>query len=149
MALAVRRGWDPFNSLVRQMDRDFDNLIRRSFGGEAVRGFVPAANVTRDGTDVVLQLELPGIEPSNVDVEVSGGRLVISGKREESSEQEASGVLVREIRAGEFRREFALPEGVGAEQLEADYDKGMLTVRVHDVVRPAAEPKKIEVRSDS
>src|SRR5690625_4768567 len=111
MTLAVRRGWDPYNSLIRQMDRDFDKLVRRSFGGRnSAQGFVPAANVTREGTDVVLQLELPGIDASDVDVEVSENRLVISGKREDETEQEQSGVLVREIRSGEFRREFALPD---------------------------------------
>jgi HSP20 family protein len=152
MALAVRGSvWDPFNSLVRQMDRDFDNLIRRSFGGRGgAHGFVPAVDVERDGSDVLIKLELPGVDvDKDVDVEVSEGRLTISGQRSSestSSDDERSGVVVREIRTGAFRREFALPEGVGADQVEAGYDRGVLRVRVRDVVRQAASPTKVVVR---
>jgi HSP20 family protein len=141
--------WDPFTSLVRQMDADFDALMRRTFGGEGrVSGFVPAADVSKVGNDVIITLELPGVDVENdVDVEVADGRLVVSGRRSEEYQDEQEGVLVREIRVGEFRREFALPEHVTADQIEADYDRGLLRIRVRDVAKPAAEPKKIAVHS--
>lgn len=144
MALDARRGWNPVNTLVRQIDRDFDNLIRRSFDARGTQGFVPAANVVRDGSDVVVKLELPGLDPAEVDVEVSEGRLVISGKRTEETTED-NGVLIREIRGGAFRREFALPEGVGGEQVEAGYDRGVLKIRVRDVVRQETGPTKVEI----
>jgi HSP20 family protein len=149
MALAVRSMWDPFTALVRQMDADFDALMRRTFGGEGrVSGFVPAADVSKVGNDVVITLELPGVDVENdVDVEVAEGRLVVSGRRSEEYQGEQEGVLVREIRSGEFRREFALPEHVSADQIDADYDKGLLRIRVRDVAKPAVEAKKIEVHS--
>ncbi|GGM76080.1 hypothetical protein GCM10012275_53480 [Longimycelium tulufanense] len=150
MTLVRRSIWDPFTSLVRQMDREFDSLVRRAFGpgaGTEVTGFVPAANIAREGSDVVITLELPGIDVErDVDVEVAGGRLVISGRRTEEHEDTEGGLVVRELRSGEFRREFALPEDVSADRVEADYDRGLLRVRVRDIARPAVSPAKIKIR---
>lgn len=149
MAIAVRGSvWDPFTALVRQMD-DFDSIVRRAFGGGrgGTTGFVPAADVTREGGDVLITLELPGVDTKDVDVEVLRNRLVISGHRAEQTQTEQGGVLVRELRSGEFRREFALPEGVSADQIDAEYDRGLLRVRVRDVVRPADTPTKVAVRN--
>ncbi len=138
MALAVRSMWDPFASLVRQFEADF---------ARPTAAFVPAADVVRDGGDVVVTLELPGVDvEKDVDVEVHDGRLVISGRREEQTSSEENGVLIRESRSGAFRREFALPEHVTADSVEADYDRGLLKIRVREVAKPKAEPKKIAVR---
>lgn len=137
MALAVRSMWDPFGSLVRQFEADFARPTT----------FVPTADVVRDGGDVVVTLELPGVDvEKDVDVEVSDGRLLVTGRRHEQTTDEKNGVIVRESRTGEFRREFALPEHVTAEHVEADYDRGLLKIRVKDVAKPKAEPKKITVR---
>jgi HSP20 family protein len=151
MAIAVRgSAWDPFVTLVRHTDSDFDTLVRRAFGParRSATAFVPAADVTKDGNDVVVTLALPGVDvEKDVDVEVREGRLAITGRGAERHESDQDGVLVREIRSGEFHREFTLPRGVTADRVEADYDKGLLKVRVREVVRPAAQPTKIKVRA--
>jgi len=129
--------WDPFGSLVRQLEAD----LGRS------NTFVPTADVVREGGDVVVTLELPGIDvEKDVDVEVSEGRLVVTGQRHEEKSAEENGVIVRESRSGSFRREFALPEHVTADDIEADYDRGLLRIRVREVAKPKAEPRKITVR---
>src|ERR1700743_240468 len=150
MAIAVRgSAWDPFTTLVRQFDADFDTVVRRSFG-PARRfgtGFVPAPDVAKDGKDVVVTLALPGVDVAkDVDIEVAEGKLTIAGRGTQRNESDQDGVLFREIRSGEFRREFTLPRGVTADRVEADYDKGLLKVRVSEVVRQPAEPAKIKVR---
>lgn len=154
MAIALRGStWDPFSALVRQFDADFDVVARRAFGPRQrveATSFVPAVNVAKDGTDVVLTVELPGVDPEqDVDVEVTQGRLVISGRRAERHSSDSEGVLVRQIRTGAFRREFGLPKGVTAEQVTADYDRGLLTVRVRDVTAAPVEPAKIKVEIGS
>lgn len=149
MALTVRSMWDPFGSLVRQLDSDFDSMIRRSFGsGGQPAPYIPTADVVRDGADVVITLEVPGVDIENdVNVEVAEGRLVITGERSEQTSKEEGGVLIRESRSGSFRREFALPEHITADDIEADYDRGLLKIRVHGVSKPKVEPRKIQVRS--
>ena len=146
MALVRRSSWDPFGNLVRQLDRDFDNLTRRFAGGPGVEGFVPATDVERDGSDVVIRVELPGVDVANdVDVEVADGRLSISGRRSGEQTRSEGSVLLREIRTGAFRREFNLPEGVTAEQVDARYEKGVLEVRVREVSKPETGPTRIEI----
>ncbi|HEX4703505.1 MAG TPA: Hsp20/alpha crystallin family protein [Pseudonocardiaceae bacterium] len=150
MAIAVRgTAWYPFTTQLRQFDTGFDTLVRQAFGPvRRPAGFVPAADVAKDGNDVVVTLALPGVDvDSDIDVTVTDGRLAITGRRAEQHESDQNGVLVREIRSGEFRREFTLPRGVTADQVEADYDRGLLKVRVREVVRPTPEPAKVKVRN--
>lgn len=139
--------WDPFTALSR-MDSEFDDLVRRTWGTPQSAGFVPAVDMVRDGSDVLITLELPGVDIENeVDIEVAPRRLTISGERSTESERTEGHVMVRELRSGAFRREFALPEHVGADDVEAGYDRGMLTVRVRNVARPQPEPTKVAVTS--
>jgi HSP20 family protein len=150
MAIAVRSVWDPFGALVRQRDGEFDRLVRRAFGPGAATGFVPAADVVRDGADVVVTLELPGVDIDNdVQVEVVEGRLRVSGTRGEQKSSEKDGIVVRETRSGSFHREFALPEHVTADDVDADYDRGLLKIRVRGVSKPKVEPRRIQVRSSA
>lgn len=146
--------FDPFSVLSR-MDRDFDDLVRRQLGGgrQAVRamsGFVPAVEVVRDGQDVLVRVELPGVDiERDVSIEVDRGKLVLSGERRDQHEEDSEGVLVRELRYGQFRREFALPPGVSPEQVEATYDAGLLDVRVRGVVAPEPSVVKVPITTGS
>lgn len=138
--------WDPFTALAR-LDTDVDDLVRRTWGaGSAASGYVPAVDIVRDGGDVLITLELPGIDvEKDVEIEVAPRRLTISGERTSESETTEEGYVVREMRSGSFRRAFALPEHVTADDVEAGYDKGLLTIRVHGVTRPQPEATRIAV----
>jgi HSP20 family protein len=138
--------WDPFTALAR-FDREFDELVRRGWSGQpaaARAGFVPPVELVTRGSDVLIRLELPGVDVErDVEVEVDNGRLVIKGERQAV---ETDGTfLVRELRYGSFRREFALPEGVTAENVEAQYDHGMLEVVVREAVRRQPEPQQVRI----
>lgn len=141
MAMTI---WDPFTMLAR-IDSEFDELVRQTWGGRSQQtGYVPAVDMARDGADVVITLELPGVDVErDVDIEVAQGRLTIRGERKEVLENTDQGrqVLVRELRYGSFRREFALPETVGPEAVQASYDRGLLHVRIKDLAKPAVAHK--------
>jgi HSP20 family protein len=137
--------WDPFTALAR-LDDEFDELVRRTFGTTSYQ-YVPPVEMATDGSDVVITLELPGVDPGQVDIEVADGRLTVSGERQERAETNRGKVLVRELRYGAFRRTFQLPEGVTADQIEAEADNGLLRVRIKDVTRPVEPPRKIEIRT--
>src|SRR2546421_1646136 len=137
--------WDPFTALAR-LDDEFDDLVRRSFG-TAQYHYVTAVELSTEGNDVVITLELPGVDVDDIDIEGAEGRLTISGERRDTREETKGKVLVRELRYGGFRRTFQLPEGVTPEQVEAESDKGLLRVRVKDVTKPVVPPRKIGIRS--
>lgn len=144
--MAVTR-WDPFTALAR-FDREFDELVRRGWGGAAANraGFVPPVEMIVRDSDVVIRLELPGIDVENdVDVSVDKNRLVIKGERRDQRTEENASYLHRELRYGAFRREFALPEGVTAEAIEASYDQGMLEVVVHEAIQPEPQPQPVKI----
>jgi HSP20 family protein len=123
LSLWTRR--DPF--------AEFDALVRRFAvpAQPATRGFVPAADVARDGEDALVRLELPGLDAEkDVTVEIDGGRLVVRGERRDERSEDRDGRTVREVRYGSFRRSFGLPAHVTSDAVTASYDAGVLTVRV-------------------
>ena len=115
--------------LRRDPLREFDGLIRAAFGPTAPErvSFSPAVESHRDGDDAVIRLELPGVDvEKDVNVEVKGRVLVVSGERQDQSE----GSRFSQFRYGSFRRTFRLAPQVTAEDVSASYDAGVLTVRV-------------------
>lgn len=127
--LSLRNSWlSPF--------AEFDALFRPLVSDIARTGFTPAAEVSRDGDDALVSLELPGLDPENdVTVEVEAGALVVRGERRDEREGERDGRRLREVRYGSFRRSFTLPKHVTGEDVTASYDKGVLTVRVAGAYR--------------
>jgi HSP20 family protein len=129
---------------------EFDSLVRRAFGPVATvparTGFVPAAEVTRDGDDALVSVELPGVDAaSDVAVEVDGDKLVIRGERRDQRSEQRDGRTVREVRYGSFRRSFALPAHVTSDAVSASYDAGVLQVRVVGAHAAASGARRIPV----
>lgn len=97
-------------------------------------GFSPAAEITKDGDDAVVRLELPGVDvDKDVTVELDGNDLVIRGERRDkyaSDDTTKDGRTLREVRYGSFRRSFTLPAHVTGDAISASYDAGVLIVRV-------------------
>lgn len=119
----------PYRTVNVDSFRDFDSLVRQAFGPSATGGFQPAAEVTRDGDDAVVRLELPGVDvASDVHVEVKEHRLVLTGERRDERAEQTRGI--REFRYGSFSRSFRLPAHVTADDVTASYDAGVLAVRI-------------------
>jgi HSP20 family protein len=137
--------WDPFTALAR-LDSTFEELIQHSFGAQTQQ-YVPGIDMATDGGDVVIRMELPGVGPDEVDIEVTNHVLTICGNRKDTIDQQRGRLLVRELRYGAFQRSFQLPAGVDVDRVEAVFDKGVLTVRVKEVARVAEQPHKIPIRS--
>lgn len=112
-----------------------DRFVREFFGpataGDWATGINPAVEVTRDGEDAVIRVDLPGVDADkDVTVEIDRGRLVIRGERRDERAEEAHGRKISEVRYGAFHRSFALPTHVTGDAVSAAYNAGVLTVRV-------------------
>ncbi|MEB3020305.1 Hsp20/alpha crystallin family protein [[Mycobacterium] crassicus] len=111
-------------------------------------GWRPAAEITKDGDDAVVRLELPGVDVDNdVTVELDAGRLVIRGeRRDEHAETDPTDAnrTLREVRYGSFRRSFTVPARVTGDAISASYDAGVLTVRVAGV-HAGSQPQRITI----
>ena len=125
--------FDPF---TRDFQRQF---VRHAFGSASA---LPLDVVRHEG-DVTLKLDVPGIDPEQLEVTVDRGILTISGKREEER-TENDKFFVRERTMGTFTRRLRLPETLNADAVEASYANGVLEVRIP--VLEQAKPRKIEIR---
>jgi HSP20 family protein len=124
--------------------RDFDRLVRRTFGpafGASSGSALPMDTVRRDG-ELVLRFDVPGIDPEKIDVTVNRGVLTVSATREEER-TEGESPVVRERLFGSFTRSVRLSDNLDADSIEASNHDGVLEVRIP--VREEAKPRKIEV----
>lgn len=128
------------------VDRLFRTFWEAPVTAGSAKGFAPAADVAREGDDLVARFDLPGIDPEkDVTVEVEGRRLVVRGERQDTRDENAAGRRVREVRYGSFRRTVALPVTVDPSAVSASYDAGVLTVTVAGVYA-GTSPTRIEVQ---
>lgn len=142
--------WDPFRDLV-SIQGEMNRLFGRAFtGAEPTRpatagAWIPSMDVFETEDKVVANLELPGIEPGEVEVSVEESTLTVSGTRAFSNEVNEDRYRRIERRYGAFSRSISLPQSVDADGVEATFDKGVLTIEVRKVEK--AKPKKIEIRA--
>ena len=148
-------GMEPFgmSSLadVRdEMNRLFEGFLTRSAlppawqEGQQPTEWLPAIDVSETDAQIQVRVELPGIDPADVNVNVSEDRLVISGEKQSTKTASGNGFSHREIRCGAFSRSIPLPETVDPAKVSAKYDKGMLTFEM--TKSPASASRKVPVQ---
>jgi len=126
------------------MNRLFDTFFR-SDNGSSVRRWVPPTDLTEDGDDMVMKLDLPGLSEEDVTVEVEGNVLTVSGERRDEREEKDGNVFRTERSYGKFSRSFTIPEGTDPEQIRGAFDKGVLELRIP---KPAEQkPHRIQIGS--
>ena len=147
MTLPVRRSvgqadrWNPlrdFEDLYQQVDRLTQSALGTAPDG---RPWLPAGDLSETDDAYLVEIELPGVRREDVDIELYGRELVITG---ELKEQERKGLLRRRTRrVGEFEYRVTLPGDIRADGIEASLKSGVLTVRVPKM--DVAKPNKIKI----
>jgi HSP20 family protein len=126
--------------------REIDRLFEDTFGGDARRsGWAPAVDIRESNTEIALEVELPGIKPSDVEVTAENGVLTIRGEKQSASDESEGRYHVVERSFGSFVRSFQLPSGVDDRRIEADFADGLLIVRIPKAA--LAQPRRIEIRN--
>ena len=134
--------------------RDFDSLFNRFLTGSASTtelapaiGFVPPIEVRFDNQDKKyhVRVALPGVDPNEIQLNLYGNRLTISGEHKSDQEKKDSDYVHREFSYERFERTVVLPEDVDTEKLNAEFNNGMLEITVP--VSSAALPRKVEIKN--
>jgi HSP20 family protein len=151
MSMPVRRP-SPFGemlSLREAMDRLFEDSFVRPFF--ASRIFPTAApipiNAYFTADDFVVEAELPGVKPEDVEITVEAGTLTISAEARAQEERRQGDYLIEEISRGRVSRSIGLPEGLQPDRATATFEHGVLTLRI-----PKAEevkPRQIRITPTS
>jgi HSP20 family protein len=110
------------------------------------RPFMPALDVFTKDADMIVHLELPGVEPEkDVHVVIEDGDLVIRGERRQEEEVKGEDYYRMETSYGTFERRIPLPEGIDPETVKAEYADGVLIVTVPKAVKEFLAPKAKEI----
>jgi HSP20 family protein len=100
-----------------------------------------------DDGDLVIRAELPGVDPEeDVDISVHNGVLTISAERREETEDKGERTYRSEFRYGSFVRSVSLPRGVEADDITAEYNDGILEVRVPQAAQEPPGARKVPVQ---
>lgn len=98
--------------------------------------WVPATDILALGENLVIRVELAGVEPESVELRFTHGVLTISGTRLPGPSDEDAQFFTRERFYGEFRRIITLPDGTEPEQIAAEFDDGLVEVTVTGGAKP-------------
>ncbi len=145
---------DPFLAFRNEMDRLFDNFLtgmptlsnlRQAI--PAAQGLTPAWDIKETEKELVVKADLPGIDEKDVQLTIHDGVLSLRGEKKSERKDERENYHLMERSYGSFQRSMRLPETVDEDKIEANFDKGVLTVTLPKRPEMMKAQKKIEIKS--
>ncbi|MGI6380329.1 MAG: Hsp20/alpha crystallin family protein [Anaerolineae bacterium] len=134
--------WDPFGELIGEPPRRRRDI--RPFD-VARAGLDLGMDVYETDQALVAQVAVPGIDPDDIEITLTGDMLTIRGQIAEEKEEKDRQYLWREMARGEFSRCVSLPAGLQADKAEAEFKNGLLTLTIPK--REEAKAKRIHVKA--
>jgi HSP20 family protein len=125
--------WDPvreLDSLQSDMNRLFDGFFGDRAGSGQHRRWIPAMDLVETEDHLVLRADLPGIREEDVNIEIKDGALTVSGERKSEHEEKGEGFFRVERSFGSFSRSMTLPQGIDTDAVSAQFDRGVLEVKI-------------------
>lgn len=145
--------WNPMRE-IRRAEREWNRRLRDLFGTRGGRkrrrvrgGWVPPVDVYEEDQRFVISAELPGVDPSLIDVSIKGNMLHVRGRRERPQDESNARYYRSEQHYGTFKRTFSLPRSVDTDRIAAEYCDGVLTLSLPK--RAEAQAKRITIHSAS
>ncbi len=138
--LASFASWRP---LLGQLDELFNEALGTTRRTDDSRTLIPSVDLEETDDHYLLSFDMPGLEKKDIDIEVQGNQLVVTGERKDEREGGSGRARFVERRYGTFQRTLTLPEGISADKVEAQYRNGVLTVAVSKPT--ASKRQKVEI----
>jgi HSP20 family protein len=137
-------GRHPFNQIQRRMNRLFEDFLQPEEEEGQIVNWAPRVDVTEHDDRYEVVVELPGLGKEEVKLELHNNILTISGEKKSESEKKERNLFVCERLFGSFRRSFQFPTQINQEKIDADFQNGVLTIKLPKVEE--AKPKSIEIK---
>jgi len=115
------------------------------FGQRTAGEWLPAINVRETEESIIVDAEVPGVDPKDIEVTVQADMLTIKGEKQSCIEEKDEGIQYAERRFGSFLRQIQLPAPVDENKVEATSNAGVLTITLHK--SPSVLPKHIPVHA--
>jgi len=142
--------WNPYaemESFRRQMDRLFDDMT--GYRNLAEQALQPAIELHDRGENLVVKAQVPGLNADELDISASRDSVTISGEYCQEDNNNGQGAYHSEFRYGKFSRTIGLPVGIQQDKVEADYQDGILTLRLPKVEDAVNRSVKINLGGQS
>jgi HSP20 family protein len=146
--------YDPFREL-RSLQDEMNRLFSSSFsrtgnstgeGDQIMRGaWNPSVDIFENQNQIVLEAELPGMKPEDVEISIENSVLTLHGERKFEKKDESDNFHRVERSYGSFTRSFTLPPTVSSENAQAEFENGVLRLTL--AKREEAKPRRIEIKS--
>ncbi|RST00712.1 Hsp20/alpha crystallin family protein [Streptomyces sp. WAC07149] len=124
--------------------RELDRLTQQVLGTAARPAALPM-DAFREGDAFVVELDLPGVDPESIDLDVDQNVLTVRAERRTTAAGDDSDVLIAERPSGSFSRQLFLGETLDTDRTAASYEAGVLRLRIP--VAEEAKPRKIQIRA--
>jgi HSP20 family protein len=144
----VVRHWFRRGPLLSTLRDEMDEMLADFFNGAGdgrLTGTMPPLDLTETETTVEVRVDVPGIKPGELDIQLAGNSLTISGQRKEEYEEKGRTLYRVERRSGSFSRSVALPSSVKEDHVDAQYHDGVLTITLQK--SEEAKTRKIKIRT--
>ncbi|HZS27531.1 MAG TPA: Hsp20/alpha crystallin family protein [Candidatus Angelobacter sp.] len=144
--MAYLTRFEPFRDLVNfqnQINRIFQDYSRGNDELLTSGTFVPPVDIYENEHNIILKLEVPGIEEKDLDIKLENNTLTVRGERNFEKEEKEENFHRIERRYGAFARSFTLPNTVDPENVNASYENGILKLQL--AKKAEAKPKQIKV----
>jgi len=138
--------WEPFrgvNTLQDQFNRLFNDVFDRKGEESSLTAWAPAVDIYETEHELVVKVDLPEVDPKDLDIRVENNILTIRGERKFEKKVNEDNYLRVERAYGSFARSFTLANTVNSDAIKADYQNGVLTLTIPK--REEAKPKQIKV----
>ena len=144
MAITRYQPWGMLDQLQRQMNHAFDpRLAAANSSNTASSDWTPAVDIKETKEAFVIEADIPGVDPAEIEIHMEDGVLSIHGERESESKEEREGYKRVERSRGSFYRRFSLPDTADAENINAKSSHGVLAITIPK--QEKAHPRKISV----
>ncbi|MEI8361552.1 MAG: Hsp20/alpha crystallin family protein [bacterium] len=138
--------WSPVFESLNDMEKVFGEYSPSQ--GRSENSFMPAIDMYEDSKNVIIETELIGINPENVEVSINNNLVTIKGESEKKSEVEDKNYYRKEIKRGAFYRTIQLPGSVLTDSAVASVDKGVLKISIPKKNETNAKILKIKVNNE-
>jgi HSP20 family protein len=130
---------------LAHLQNEVEDLFHRLIGGPleefGMKAWTPRVDVEETDQEIVVKVDLPGVEPADVDISVTEGTLMLKGEKKEEREEKNKNYHRVERLVGKFYRELPLPPAADPERITAASAKGVITITIPK--KATAQPKKI------
>jgi len=142
MDRSLSSGFGTWRPLLRQLDDIFNEAMDTRFE-EGGRSLMPQCDLEESNDHYLLSFDMPGMDKDNIDIELQGNNLVVSGERRQEREKGEGRSRLVERRYGRYQRSISLPQDVKMEGIEAEYLNGVLKVAVPKSMEKTKQKIKI------